>query len=753
MERTDVEHTKSGSLLLGQLPHRRLQHGTPTVLSMKVSAYRIRSWMEIEKWMEHHPHEVRQRDGNHRSVLELALYRAIDFPPLKTVKSILRRNPLAVWSGVTSTNSLHSSSCHPLANLASVLPRSRFPMSSQAQVLSTPLQLAAHRRESSLVLQELMKSRPSVPSDAEAVVSFWCSSRASLIRTVGPNRNAQFRDWLLGRGGVYVMEISSTGCDLDRTPTTWPMPTLESIFAGCGGSMREAATVLLQLAQLIQYVGDRSTYRSRSFTGLHSVVAMPDASYSQQAETYYSCDPALLAWLLELFPEQLTQSNHYAPNDGRWPLHCLVAHPSTQLAANAQSSDDQSTTALDDNRNGTEERCNGYLDRPYHHPDNICRWHRRIRNLSLLVQACPQACRVPDRNGDLPLHLAIRAQIWKDACSCDCAARTQAPSAADPFTEYCPTMALDMLVREFPEALSLPDGHDALVPFLEAAATTNGVEASSAQENALAVSVIFSLLRNNPDALAVVRIQKHQCCSQEYRCASLRSDDIDASEDDREPTHELLVVLERLDNFPQHNEDLWQGLNETLCRPMSPTNVRTTPFCFPHALAGLPKCPPELLDLFVALEPQSLRRGDCQGRSALHHFAMMGANPDLDISAAWDRRITGCYDDTLNAEDAGPDNQRLQYLLEADPSAAHTEDNLGWLPLHLAARSGSPVPALARIVQAWPDALRRQGANKMYPALLAACGQGSIDEVYFLLQAAPDILWGCDKSKQFMNMS
>jgi hypothetical protein len=745
MERTGVEHNTRGSLLLGLPPHRRLQHGTPTVLSMKVSAFRIESWMEIEKWMEHHPHEARQRDGNYRSVLELVLYRAIDFPSLEIVESMVRLNPLAVWSGVSSTTT-----CHPLA---SRLPRSRFPMSSQTQVLSTPLQLAAHRQACSSVLLELMKCRPSIPSDARAVVSFWCSARDSLIPTDGPNRNSQFRDWLLGRGGVYVMKISSTGCDLDRTPKTWPMPTLESILSGCGGSMRESATILLRLAQLIQYVGDRSTYRSRTFTGLHSVVALPDASDKQRATTYYSCDPAFLAWLLELFPEQLTQSNHYAPNDGRWPLHCLVAHPTTPLAAKAHSSADQSTTTLGDNSNGTEERLYGCLDGPYRHPDNICRWHRRIRNLSLLVQACPQACHVPDRNGDLPLHLAIRAQIWKDACSCDCTARTQAPSAADSFIEYCPTMALDMLVREFPEALSLPDGHDALVPFLEAAAATNGVEANSAQENALAVSVIFSLLRNNPDALAVARMQKHQCWSREPRCSSLTSGDNYSSEDDGEPTHELLVVLERLDNFPQHNEVLWQSLNEVLWRPMSPTNVRSTPFCFPHALAGLPKCPPELLDLFVALEPQSLRLGDCQGRSALHHFAMMGANPDLNVSAAWDRRIAGCYDDTLDIEDAGPDIQRLQYVLEADPSAARTADNLGWLPLHLAARSGSPVPALAKIVQAWPDALRCQGANKMYPALLAACGPGSLDEVFFLLQAAPDILWGCDKSKQFKNMS
>lgn len=84
--------------------------------------------------------------------------------------------------------------------------------------------------------------------------------------------------------------------------------------------------------------------------------------------------------------------------------------------------------------------------------------------------------------------------------------------------------------------------------------------------------------------------------------------------------------------------------------------------------------------------------------------------------------------------------ERLQLILERDMSAVQKPDMFGALPLHLASIAGQPTVALELLTQAWPAALRSP-YNGFVPVLLAASSSvTTLDQVFYLLHAAPDVL-------------
>jgi hypothetical protein len=797
------------------------QYG-PTVLSMYVSAYRVRSWKEVELRVQNHPTEARQRDLYHRSVLEIVLSRRMEDtpPPISTVQVIIHAHPIAVWSGTFYSDPLWTTR-FPL--------HCSFPSNTAkdtADTFGTPLEIAARRRVPFLVLQSLTNQRPSFPSDARAILALWYSYRDFLfprpsqllqepldhhqplvsrsstdMPQPSTSRNTLFRDILLG---TLVQECQMD--DESGSPVEHSIGTIPT-------SVRETATIVSRLAHLIRYVQDHHDTRLRTFTGLHSVVAIPIHSdwfmsssktpiNSTTTKNFHrptqtrenqrigtiSCDPSLLEWLISIFPEQLSQpsssvvsSSHFTSsshgeklgctNDGRLPLHCLVAYPTTRVSFPHCLIVSAITSNNVDRWNSRQDTAN---DAPAAAPNDtnmseicdiiVCPRHRRQRNLDLLLIAYPIAIRVTDNHNDLPLHLAIRAQVWNDNCFCHQHTKVSENHSLEALQipiDCCDNLhAFDTLLQAYPEAVSIPDGKYGLFPFLLAGMRTNGnqddIQPETASQASKTVSVIYTLLRSDPRLLD---IQRGFCNSLRRfdKSHSAHPDvvDHDIDNDDGEPTHELLLVLDRAENEMKHNPSLWQSLNEALWRKFIPRyrmkvdddDDDDSQFLFVHALAGLPRCPKELLQLFVAFHPSSLYDCDCQGRHPLHRLAMIGSRRNDDVPASWEMRIMDCLDhvecDGCIME--GTDEQRLRYLLKMNPSAIQTMDHDCFLPLHLGAIYGLSLSCVRILVAAWPDALRQQHDHSLlFPVFLAATSEeSSLDHVFYLLQAAPDILHRC----------
>jgi ankyrin repeat protein len=144
-----------------------------------------------------------------------------------------------------------------------------------------------------------------------------------------------------------------------------------------------------------------------------------------------------------------------------------------------------------------------------------------------------------------------------------------------------------------------------------------------------------------------------------------------------------------------------------------------------HAAASLPMCPAGAMEALLFLNPKIVHYTDEEGRLPLHHAASIGKKE---------------FAEPVNDDNHLPYTQRIRILLETDLSTSQRKDKKGFLPLHMAASSGLPTPGLKLFVEAWPDALF-QRHDGLFPAFLAAeCAQSTLDEVYFLLLAAPDVL-------------
>ena len=87
----------------------------------------------------------------------------------------------------------------------------------------------------------------------------------------------------------------------------------------------------------------------------------------------------------------------------------------------------------------------------------------------------------------------------------------------------------------------------------------------------------------------------------------------------------------------------------------------------------------------------------------------------------------------------------LATTVDRDPSITRARDARCRLPLHVAVASGLPLDGLKMLIQVWPDALRRrEGDAFIYPVFLSACSAlSTLDETFYLLLAAPDVLHAC----------
>ena len=123
---------------------RRQQFNGPTVLSLMLSAHHVR-WLMVEERIARHKEEVSQCNSGGGSVLFQALSRRTeDYPPFSVVRSLLQAYPAAIWEfHYDGKTSLLEIACWKLASLET--------------------------------LELLIKARPSVKQDSEAIHALWMS--------------------------------------------------------------------------------------------------------------------------------------------------------------------------------------------------------------------------------------------------------------------------------------------------------------------------------------------------------------------------------------------------------------------------------------------------------------------------------------------------------------------------------------------------------------------------------------------------
>lgn len=118
---------------------------------------------------------------------------------------------------------------------------------------------------------------------------------------------------------------------------------------------------------------------------------------------------------------------------------------------------------------------------------------------------------------------------------------------------------------------------------------------------------------------------------------------------------------------------------------------------------------------------------DSMGRLPLHWLVTVGRIEERD------------YKDQGDADETCPYVERLEYLLQMDPSACWHRDHAGQMPLHLAAGL-LPLPGLQRLIEASPRILREPDGITSLPPVLSGANRMTLDEIYLLLHAAPDVI-------------
>lgn len=267
------------------------------------------------------------------------------------------------------------------------------------------------------------------------------------------------------------------------------------------------------------------------------------------------------------------------------------------------------------------------------------------------------------------------------------------------------------LLGNHPDSLEAVDDRGWL-PFQLAAVSPNA-----------SLETVYVILRQNPSGMAA--------STRRVRATSdpLKPLDVGESNEDSKLTDDLTRLVHRVGQVKSSR--LWQSLQTILTAEVSAHAQRGTL----HCLAGMPHCPKSLLESMAHIHAMDARTCDARGRLPLHWLATVGRIEQQD------------YVDQGDAHELCPYLERLDFLLDLNVDACRVADHQGQLPLHIAVGS-MPWEGLAKLMEAWPRALREtDGHTGLPPVLTGACRMG-LDEIYLLLHAAPDVIDACRTDKK-----
>jgi len=167
------------------------------------------------------------------------------------------------------------------------------------------------------------------------------------------------------------------------------------------------------------------------------------------------------------------------------------------------------------------------------------------------------------------------------------------------------------------------------------------------------------------------------------------------------------------------------------CYPMS-LRTRTKHFCtLPLHLAlqgelgwGRSKLSWETIRFLVQAWPDAMREKDDLMDYLPLHFAIHFGCTDIET----DLMNRACkVKSSLTA---------IKWLVQVWPNAVRVQDDVGWLPLHLAVRFGCTADVVQILVYEWPESCQVPTTNDMLP-LHFACSHQSSAVTLFLLDCYP----------------
>jgi ankyrin repeat protein len=262
------------------------------------------------------------------------------------------------------------------------------------------------------------------------------------------------------------------------------------------------------------------------------------------------------------------------------------------------------------------------------------------------------------------------------------------------------------LLEAHPDSLEVVDDSGWL-PFQLAAVSPNA-----------SLETVYMLLRRNPNGVAANPRRVRATADHPMPALAKKRDE------DSKLTEDLTRLVHRVGQVKSSR--LWQSLQTVLTTKVSVREQRG----ILHCLAGMPHCPKSLLESMAYIHAPDTSRCDARGRLPLHWLATVGRIEQQDEGNQGD------------ADEVCPYLERLDFLLEANVAACRIADHQGQLPLHLAVGS-MPREGLIKLMEAWPRALREpDGRTGLPPAVAGACRM-DLDEIYFLLHSAPDVIDAC----------
>jgi ankyrin repeat protein len=424
------------------------------------------------------------------------------------------------------------------------------------------------------------------------------------------------------------------------------------------GGSREGAMIWTKFHLLLRYC--TSDQLVQPWRGLHTAASAP------------VCHLELFRIVMGKYPGEVRCADEH----GCLPLHLLLSVSQSQGNDNSEDNDH-------DNEKEHAQK-------------------NRQARLKMLLQAYPEAARVKDALGRLPLHVAIESG-WED---------------------------LSDLMEAHPDSLLERDGVFQLYPFQLAAWSPNA-----------SLSTAFTLLQRTPHVLEIAKQYDASNDGDDALtvCASEDTSRSDFAVQSLYWDNNESYACEKFESFLEElaatgDNTLWTQLNQLLRSEQRTDEPRRRVV---HAAALSAKCPAGLLQIALRIHPEQARQFDEDGRLPLHIVCASACERQSDPEDDVD------YPNVIQT--------KLDALLKVYPEAAKIRDRKGQLPLHLAAvasvqRGGIGVACLDRLLAARPDALcQRDGQNGLFPFLLAAsnpsCG---VTTIFQLLLAAPHVIQFCD---------
>jgi ankyrin repeat protein len=389
--------------------------------------------------------------------------------------------------------------------------------------------------------------------------------------------------------------------------------------------------------------------------------------------------------------------------------------------------------------------------------DAVCEWQPSVRTL---VETWPPSLQVQDDRGWLPLHHVANSvtpedvapylvERWPESVRVkDVQGRLPLHLAA---AQHGPGMPLvRILVEAGPESVHEPDNNGWLPVHVALSwSITEGVKGDQQYIQDNVEDVVQYLIEQSPRTLRVAdkrgRLPLHCAAGRfdswleivqvlvEHGPDAVRERDVEG----RLPVHAALSSHCSFE-IGQFLAMRWPG-----SLLVADNQGRT-----PMHIAVSDDRSSEMVPFLATQAPQSLRKRDSRGNLPLH-VALDASLPLPTLrplvancpESLLQRNANGLLPVQVAIAQDDPPMETILYLLEQGPAALQARDAGGELVLHFALKLGNrPVTLIRFLVRLWHDAVQVRDGRGYLPFQIAAAKRRSLEVVYFLVRARPELV-------------